>query len=85
MIKRFKQMQNGYFRLLVGGYVFLAIAWSIFIFNYGNIDSAHILPFLIVSGVLTLAYWILVRFYLWIYDGFQKDKAAKPTKSEAKN
>jgi len=85
MIKRFKQMQSGYFRLLVGVYILLAIAWVIFIVNDGGVNSAQILPWLILTGLLTLAYWALVRFYLWIYDGFQHDKIVSQQSLDVKS
>jgi hypothetical protein len=85
MIKRFKQMQSGYFRLLVGSYILLAIAWVILIATEGGVNSAQILPVLTVTGLATLAYWVLVRFYLWIYDGFQHDKAVNQQSLDVKS
>lgn len=78
-------MQSGYFRLLVGVYVLSAIVWVIVIANAGGVNSAQILPVLIVTGLATLAYWVLVRFYLWIYDGFRHDRAVSHQSPDVKS
>jgi predicted permease len=81
--ERFKRMHKGYFRLCIAVNL-LALAAVPFITvqltAHQNYDDDNEKAIAFICALLGLAfygsmiYWLFIRFYLWIYDGFQKDK-----------
>lgn len=61
-LKQFKKLPQGYYRLLIVGWIIVPIIVS-------SLDSkSNMLPNLVAGIVI---YYILARFVVWIYLGFK--------------
>lgn len=81
MFNRLKQIPKGYFRIAMIVNIMALITWTVFaamtgcfVTNEGRINFTSSLIFFFITFASVLVYWSLIRVYLWIYDGFQKDK-----------
>lgn len=73
MLKQFKELPQGYYRLLIVGWIVLPILAGIIAessgSNYSN--GSNFLGALILGIPI---YYVLARLGIWIYDGFKNSK-----------
>ena len=70
-------MPRGWLRLLIVIYVVALVA---IIATAENSAPVYQDTLENVAGAVLWLYWPIVRLWLWVYDGFQKKKAASPIK-----
>ncbi|MGA2801766.1 MAG: hypothetical protein ABSE97_05285 [Verrucomicrobiota bacterium] len=78
--KRFRRIRRGWLRLLI---VVYAIALLGFFIASGNCAPSYSEELENIGAAIFLLYWPVVRIWLWIYDGFQKEKKIGVVKFDA--
>lgn len=76
---RLKRMHKGYLRLCIAGNLLLAPTVAIYLWaprkDFDYLPNWQRLGYFVEYLVIVTAiYWVLIRFFLWIYDGFKKEK-----------
>jgi|ERR1035441_3710341 heme A synthase len=78
--KRFRQIRRGWLRLLI--VVYGVALLGIFIASV-NCPLTYQDALEGVAGAVFWLYWPVIRLWLWIYDGFQKDKKISAMKTDS--
>lgn len=73
LLKPFKILPLGYYRIFIFGWVLFPFLLGVILATIDNDSDAFIAG--IVFGIPI--YFIIARFILWIYEGFQLDKKNK--------
>lgn len=69
MLKQFKKLPQGYYRLLIVGWIILPILAGIVAESSSRFNNGGDFLGALIVGILF--YYILARLGIWIYDGFK--------------
>ncbi|HEY3761233.1 MAG TPA: hypothetical protein VGN23_05750 [Verrucomicrobiae bacterium] len=79
VIKRFRQMPRGWFRLLI---IIYGVSLAAIFMAIANCGPTNKTVFESIAGAIIWLYWPAIWLWLWICDGFQKDKKLDAIKLE---
>lgn len=71
LLKPFKKLPKGYYRLLIAGWIIIPLLVTIILTANASRTTKDIFPVVILIFVV-FVYYILARFGVWIYEGFKE-------------